>query len=203
MEHKNIPNDGLHEPKDIVFAVAGQVYIADGAGSGSWGQPPAPGIGGAQSGQVYVANGAGGGNWEYPTGGWAIYDDTGLAVTVTTSEVSVEIDGDGPLTVISQLPHSTGALWEDDHFLPVSFEDVYGIEFEFNISAVSGASNITVKLGDEVRQVEAATGIKKLSYPLHIFQGVPEDVVEILVSTDAGSVTVTNRRVKIVQLYGA
>jgi len=36
IEHKNIPEDGLHEPKGISIASASRVYKSDGAGSGSW-----------------------------------------------------------------------------------------------------------------------------------------------------------------------
>ena len=36
VEHSNIPNANLHEPKDVSTATAGQVYVADGAGSGAW-----------------------------------------------------------------------------------------------------------------------------------------------------------------------
>lgn len=34
--HQNIPDQYLHEPKGIVNAVEGAVYIADGVGSGNW-----------------------------------------------------------------------------------------------------------------------------------------------------------------------
>lgn len=34
--HKNIPNAGLHEPKGVSSATSGQVYVANGAGSGTW-----------------------------------------------------------------------------------------------------------------------------------------------------------------------
>ena len=36
VQHKDIPNDGLHEPKGASTASIGQMYISDGAGSGSW-----------------------------------------------------------------------------------------------------------------------------------------------------------------------
>jgi len=36
VEHKNIGNANLHEPKDVSGATSGQVYVADGGGSGSW-----------------------------------------------------------------------------------------------------------------------------------------------------------------------
>lgn len=36
IEHKNIQEAGLHEPKGVSTATTNQVYIADGAGSGVW-----------------------------------------------------------------------------------------------------------------------------------------------------------------------
>ena len=36
VQHKDIPNDGLHEPKGASTASIGQMYISDGAGSGAW-----------------------------------------------------------------------------------------------------------------------------------------------------------------------
>lgn len=41
VEHKNIPEAGLHEPKGVSLATAGQVYISDGVGSGAWSDNPA------------------------------------------------------------------------------------------------------------------------------------------------------------------
>ena len=36
IEHKDIPEAGLHEPKGVSTATTGQVYISDGLGSGAW-----------------------------------------------------------------------------------------------------------------------------------------------------------------------
>lgn len=39
VEHKNLTGDQLHEPKGVETAAAGSVYVADGAGSGTWSDP--------------------------------------------------------------------------------------------------------------------------------------------------------------------
>lgn len=39
VEHVNIADPDIHEPKGIAAASVGQVYIADGAGSGAWADP--------------------------------------------------------------------------------------------------------------------------------------------------------------------
>ncbi|MBL4940477.1 MAG: hypothetical protein JKY81_02295 [Colwellia sp.] len=36
IEHKNIADPSIHEPKGVSSATAGQTYIADGAGGGAW-----------------------------------------------------------------------------------------------------------------------------------------------------------------------
>lgn len=36
VEHKDLPNADLHEPKGVSAASSGQIYVANGSGSGSW-----------------------------------------------------------------------------------------------------------------------------------------------------------------------
>ncbi len=40
IEHKNLTDAELHEPKGVSAASSNTVYVADGAGSGSWSQAP-------------------------------------------------------------------------------------------------------------------------------------------------------------------
>lgn len=204
MEHRNIPNDGLHEPKDIVFATSGQVYVADGAGSGTWREAPIQGLGTALSGQTFVSDGAGGGSWAYPSGGWAIYEDTGTPLVVTPVETPLTIDGEGAGTNETQRPKGAqGPLWVDDSFVPVNFSDVYAIEIEVEVDSVTGADTLTLRLNGFSQDFQATPGLKVAQIPTHIFLGDPEPDVEILMSCNAGSVDITGRKVKIVQLYGA
>lgn len=52
MEHRDIPEDGLHEPKGVSVAPPGKVYVSDGSGSGSWQDAPVKGELVAQDGQL-------------------------------------------------------------------------------------------------------------------------------------------------------
>lgn len=63
IEHSDIVDPYVHEPKGISTASEGEIYIADGLGSGAW-SPNVP-IGGdaALAGQYFVSNGTGGGSW--------------------------------------------------------------------------------------------------------------------------------------------
>ena len=45
IQHSTLPDAQKHEPKGTDTATAGQVYVADGAGSGSFQAPPPPGAG--------------------------------------------------------------------------------------------------------------------------------------------------------------
>ena len=36
VQHKDLPDSDLHEPKGVAAATVGDVYVADGAGSGDW-----------------------------------------------------------------------------------------------------------------------------------------------------------------------
>lgn len=42
--HSTLTGADLHEPKGVASATAGQVYVADGAGSGDWVQPAASNV---------------------------------------------------------------------------------------------------------------------------------------------------------------
>lgn len=68
IEHKNIAEANLHEPKGVSVASVGQVYVADGAGTGNWVKPEPKGADAASAGQVYVADGAGSGSFAHKTG---------------------------------------------------------------------------------------------------------------------------------------
>jgi len=65
VEHRNIPEDGLHEPKGISNAAVHRVYTADGAGSGNWSLVDADSMQGiisntTNSGEYLKTDGSGG-----------------------------------------------------------------------------------------------------------------------------------------------
>lgn len=102
-QHKDLTGSDLHEPKGVSTASAGQVYVADGAGSGAW-------TGGVESftslsltftdistaGDLYIACGV--------TGTITRIDCVlGGAITTADAVLSAKIDGvsvdDGNITV--------------------------------------------------------------------------------------------------------
>lgn len=65
VEHRNIPEDGLHEPKGVSNSAANRVYVADGLGSGNWSLVDADTIQGtinnsSPDGQYVQSDGGGG-----------------------------------------------------------------------------------------------------------------------------------------------
>lgn len=65
IEHDSIADGERHEPKGISGATAGQVYTADGAGSGSWSDNQATSVDSASSryGEILTADGAASSQW--------------------------------------------------------------------------------------------------------------------------------------------
>lgn len=53
IQHSVIPDAQLHEPKGIVSAASGKVYVANGAGSGVWQYPS-----GQRFAELYITSGA-------------------------------------------------------------------------------------------------------------------------------------------------
>ena len=94
MEHKDIPEAGLHEPKGVSTAVSGTAYIADGEGSGSW-QNPIP----ADIMKV----------------GFADYQDyaTSLSPQAISATTWTQLTNDalGSRTTEVYLPSGVGSLW--------------------------------------------------------------------------------------------
>lgn len=65
IEHRNIPESGLHEPKGVSSAASNRVYISNGSGSGSWSPVDADALQGTISNasgidQQVITDGSGG-----------------------------------------------------------------------------------------------------------------------------------------------
>ena len=81
MQHKSITDPEIHEPKGISTATEGTVYVADGAGSGDWENPPIVGQAAAATGTVPTKQSDGSIQWEPPS------DPTSGAYALITSDV--------------------------------------------------------------------------------------------------------------------
>jgi len=64
--HSSLTGADLHEPKGAASATSGQVYVADGAGSGTWQKDEGTDVAstGEDANKVLTANGSNGATWE-------------------------------------------------------------------------------------------------------------------------------------------
>lgn len=100
IEHKDIPDAQLHEPKGVASASEGDVYVADGVGSGSWTSPELEGQALAATGSVPIKQAGGGVAWSIP----AAFDPA--YCEVDKSESIVSLTGSTEVSV-------TGAFFDD------------------------------------------------------------------------------------------
>ena len=175
IEHKNITDPDIHEPKGVATASTNYVYVADGAGSG---------------------------NWEdmNPHGG-IYYSAIGTGTTYTTPTAYTVIN---PLTVETALDNFSQAsgkltydLAEDRHCFFVgsicfkhstgSGQDVY---FEVYKNGVAEASSETVKTADSANYQNITV----------LWDGVlsTSDYIEVYLKTASGSVVVHALQYKII-----
>lgn len=114
--HHLITDPDLHEPKGVSTAVQGMVYMANGAGSGTW---------------KFLPFGSG------------TYQSGTPAQIVTTTLAKLAIDGLGSLTETDHLPREirgVGELWSRTQYkiLPIKQFDAYQVSINIPVTADSG-----------------------------------------------------------------
>jgi len=206
IQHKDLPESVLHEPKGASTANAGDVYVSDGAGSGSWATVDAIGSGTATAGQLLVADGSGGTTYAQPHG-WASYKDNASAQTFTTTAAKLSIDGLGSTTEIGYLPEGVTALWDTaaDKIIASGLGDSYIVRIDLPITAVTGSASIleleldigggaTPSIVIVDRQISVAAGSNKVvsvSFGLFSLSTFVANGGQIFLKSDANTVQVT------------
>ena len=142
VEHKDIPNSGLHEPLGVSGAAADRVYVADGAGSGAWEPPKLLGQGAATLNQLPFSDGSGGVDWR---GG--LQDDSLIMVaasTIAQNPTALDV----PLQVVF------GALQATTEFdmsaagaLTCNVSGTYHLLWNFRFSRTSSTGTAKLLLG--------------------------------------------------------
>lgn len=146
IEHDAIPNADIHEPKDVSSASAGNVYVADGAGSGTWATADALGSGAAPAGSLVIADGSGGLDFlRYQ--GWAQYEDTDTTVgapsqTLTAGVRTLWTNDGGNLSLDKKPSDATVPLWDvaTNTHVPVADFDIYHLRMSFFAENYAGAT---------------------------------------------------------------
>ena len=110
IQHKNIPNADLHEPKGVSLATSNTVYVANGSGSGTWVKTPTQALAGistnGSAGQLVAVNGSGAFILASAPHGHIYFFDATTPVTITypatPTKVEVTTAGSGLSTDISE-----------------------------------------------------------------------------------------------------
>lgn len=194
VEHVNIADPNIHEPKGVSTASLGMVYVADGAGSGTW---------------------------AYEKTGHGYYKDNAAAQVFDTTPAKLSIDGLGSSTVTSRLPkeiRGSDNLWDttDDKITPIAAGDSYDLRLDLPITAKSGvptALTVELDIGGGASPtsviVELDQGLSKTppyvkSIPMAIFceSTFITNGGQIFLSVDTGTVSVTAPGIFINRTHG-
>jgi hypothetical protein len=209
--HSTLTGADLHEPKGVAAATAGDVYIADGAGSGSWGVETPEGTDivstGAGNRATLTADGAGGAAWVDNMHGWGYYLDNATAQTFTTTPAILSINGSGAATELSYMPTGVSNFWDTtgDHIIADTLGDSYILRLDLPITNVTGAASILEMELDisgaaspttviVTRQISIAAGSNKtvsVSFGLFSLSTFIANGAQIFLSTDANTADVT------------
>jgi len=175
IEHKNIPDPNIHEPKGISSATAGEIYVADGAGSGDWIVPEPRNIELASAGDVYVADGNGSGKWRSNHYFIELYLDQ--LSTLTRNITTINTDLDFELDYISDLANNF-AYDNITHEITYTGDIPIVIKFEYNIAIQRTDTGGSPELTFFVSR-DGGTGYEKLTKSITASQFTGTDVTHL------------------------
>lgn len=192
-EHNTISDPNLHEPKGASSATDKQVYVSDGAGSGTWV------------------------TWPF---GWGFYEHSLSGQVIDTTASLIHINGLGTQTNETQLPQGASSLWSigSNKLLPISEGDAYEIRLSLPIASKTGSPG-TLTLETDIGGTATPTIIistrdlnigatapfdVQLAFPVFIGSTAETNGIQFFFKTSAGSVTLgTGAEILITRLYGA
>lgn len=197
IEHNTITDPNIHEPKGVAAASNGQVYIANGAGSGTWA--------GVKQTLDF--------GWEFSR------DDSTQVITTTAQRLS--INGLGANTTSTYLPSSISGssnLWNTstDFLEPIAVGDVYMVRVELPVTAVTGSpsyielqvdigggsSPSNVILSRALSLYKAAPVSLSAAFPIFVTSTSLANGIQFFVSVDASTnATVTSQNIFIQRTF--
>lgn len=187
IQHKDIPDAQLHEPKGVASANAGDIYVADGAGSGAWATAEAVGSGAAPAGAILVSDGSGGQDYvRYQ--GWGQWQDTDTTVgtpsqTLTAAARTQWTNDGGTLTIQKSPSDLTVPLWDTatNKHIPIADNDTYHIRITFTAENYAGSTpyiELELDIGGSVGVIYADTralrkggSAQTMSFTFPVFSG--------------------------------
>jgi hypothetical protein len=153
IEHKNIPEDGLHEPKGASTAASDRVYVSDGEGSGSWGKVSSGVLQGtvssSEAGLRVVTDGAGGFDTE-PTPGSAfgtmnLTDNSATQTLTAATDSDLNTDSDFEEISIALDFENVQGMVSGSNYLEIVEPGLYLIDFWANVSSSTASTRWSLK----------------------------------------------------------
>lgn len=154
IEHINIPESGLHEPKGASTASSDTTYISDGAGSGSWRKVDADSMQGSvqnsgEEGLSLVSDGAGGFKYSVLPGtarASMSLTQNSVAIPVTAAATSGFSDNSDftEIGLAFGFSEAQGVV-TGSNFITIDVAGTYRIDFWANAKSSMAASIVAVK----------------------------------------------------------
>ena len=191
-EHRSLTDTEIHEPKGISLAQDKQIYVSDGAGSGVWTTLPT---------------------------GWGFYQDAGAGQVFNTTASILTNDKAGSSTEESYLPYAirgSGTLFDSNKITPIALADTYELRLDLPITAktgspnfltlefdISGTSSPSIPIVERLISVSStAPYVISVGFPVFVGNTFISNGGQFFLSTDTGSVTITNPELFITRMHG-
>lgn len=194
VNHSSLTDPYLHEPKGASTATAGQIYVADGAGSGSW--------------------------TDIKTG-WGFYSDNASAQTFNTTAAKLSINGSGTTTTEAYLPTSirgSDSLWDTtgDAITPIAIGDQYDLRIDLPVTGKTGsptvltleldigggASPSTVVVTRDIATSKTPPYTVSVGFPIFCLSTFVTNGGQIFLKTDTGTVDITAPGILVARNHG-
>lgn len=153
VEHRNIPEDGLHEPKGISAAASNRVYISDGTGTGAWSLVDANAIKGTinntqEAGLRLVTDGSGGFSAEAVPesyGAMVLTSNTTTVASTAAADPTLASNTDYTELSLAFVFENLAGLANGSNFLSVTEAGVYSVDFWANVKSDVNATTFALK----------------------------------------------------------
>jgi hypothetical protein len=205
IEHNAIPDANLHEPKGVAAASNLEVYVADGAASGTWKKLPVASIDttGGNDGDVFYADGVGAGYWSSAPGG--TYGAISIANNATPTVLGT-VNTYVKVIAGMSAEHLNGITFTTDH-LTIPLSGDYKVdcaitlvgqvndEFHFATSTDGTVTGIIGGVNVHHSKIGTADATHKYCIPLtYIHNFTANDDIYLIVKniTAAANVTITD-----------
>jgi hypothetical protein len=154
IEHRNIPEDGLHEPKGASTAASDRVYVSDGNGSGSWDKVDADALQGtisnaAEANLRLITDGNGGFSAEPAAGrsrGMMTLTNNNVVKPMTAaSDSTLATNTDYSIVELAFAFENMQGIGNGANYLEILQSGVYMVDFWANAKASNNNVSLALK----------------------------------------------------------